>query len=1287
MVLATFSTNFVEESLPLGKVERYQKYLDENDLNSDEGLEEIYNCSFPWFGSHCEYSFGVDYKTFSNALHNTFAIKTEFSENIHVYEILRVTNGGTCYESLECDRIGNVCLDWREICDGKCDCFNECQDEMNCWQLEESECQTNDFRCRNGQCVPWEIRLEDGELMGCLDKSELHPAYWSDRPGGIEIDDCQLTPFLHCEDSTCSKFAYQFTCGDGQCLDSFPVLDNDSNTVKCKNGRDVYLLKAILNTSRMALSEECWLSMICALQFEHVYSIECNNVTRPVSACGARRLVFPVVPILSNHVFFIYDTERLNKISPNFICYDRQFCEFSVENEQIIKNLTCITFNQSFNQWSDLSLYVGKLFHAHCWTPHQNCSSSTQFRCSSSRNTSKCISRHRLLDRQQDCSLNEDELYSNSCSENLTSRFSCGSLENDRCISQILVRDGKVDCHLTANDEKYSSAINQPIILSEMCDGNVDHTILIDNVNVTDEEDCENYVCRRPGMKCYMSLLDFKPYPSIHTSNISHVIITATNTNKQNERHRMSEEEEEEDYYHFAWHCNTGVLVQPEGKCFCPSSYYGNRCQFQNQRISLAIFVQKPGLSERQSAFRLILQLIDSTEDDRVVAQEQLLYMKRQISFNCDERFDIQLLYPHRPKLLNHSYFIRISAYEIDILKLNKIQYRTSWYSSIPFPFLPVNKLALYLSIPIVEPQISPCDKTNMCIHGECLYYFNSSKYFCHCDMGWSGSKCDRKYDCQCSSGLISVDGPTNCVCPINKFGLLCYITKSECTMCENGATCIEDSHHSSYSHIEPYCLCREGFEGIYCETRQSYLDVSFNHGHINEILSSADLYEIREELTVAIDSTNRCPSIHEFLNETIVSSPQIIRFKHYHEPCQVNFNLKCFYDETQICICHADYHTAACFNFDHHMLYDCASVNYCQNKGKCFQDDRHCPITSTCVCEECFYGSSCQLTTNGFALSLESIIDYLIRPKLTLEKQIGIVKLAFVLTIVMLIIGILLNLFAISTFIQRTTLEIAVGFYLLASSIISLLTMIVFSLKFYTLLATQMALITNPTTININCKAIEYLLKSLPAMVDWLNACVAIERATMIVIGIKFNKLKSITASKFVIFFVILFKTTFAILDPLNRRLIYNEEEDRTWCVVSYLHWPALNSLNSTLNIIDFIVPFALNLISASIIILLTARKRSVLRIQQTYLQHLYVQLQHDKHLILSPCIIVLLAVPRLIISFFTGCMKSERNPWVYFAGYFISYIPPTIIFIIFVIPSKTYKSQFTSELKRYYA
>ncbi|CAF1063012.1 unnamed protein product, partial [Didymodactylos carnosus] len=180
-------------------------------------------------------------------------------------------------------------------------------------------------------------------------------------------------------------------------------------------------------------------------------------------------------------------------------------------------------------------------------------------------------------------------------------------------------------------------------------------------------------------------------------------------------------------------------------------------------------------------------------------------------------------------------------------------------------------------------------------------------------------------------------------------------------------------------------------------------------------------------------------------------------------------------------------------------------------------------------------------------------------------------------------------------------------------------------------------------------------------------------------------SSILSLLASKVVAVIVIIFTITTAIQDPLNRRLIVDEEDQRTWCVVSYVHLPSVNIFNTGLNITHFILPFAINFISAFIIILTTARKRSIARTQQTYGQHLRNEFQQHKHLIISPCILVLLALPRLIISFFSGCMKSERNPWLYFAGYFVSFISPMTTFLIFVIPSETYKTEFYSALKRY--
>jgi hypothetical protein len=123
----------------------------------------------------------------------------------------------------------------------------------------------------------------------------------------------------------------------------------------------------------------------------------------------------------------------------------------------------------------------------------------------------------------------------------------------------------------------------------------------------------------------------------------------------------------------------------------------------------------------------------------------------------------------------------------------------------------------------------------------------------------------------------------------------------------------------------------------------------------------------------------------------------------------------------------------------------------------------------------------------------------------------------------------------------------------------------------------------------------------------------------------------------------------------------------------------------NKTLNIIHFLAPFSINFISAFIIIVISARKKTTVRNNQSYYAHLTEQFQHHKHLLISSIILVILALPRLVISFFSGCMKSARDPWLFLIAYFISFISIILIFPIFVIPSKMYKTEFILSLTYY--
>jgi hypothetical protein len=153
-------------------------------------------------------------------------------------------------------------------------------------------------------------------------------------------------------------------------------------------------------------------------------------------------------------------------------------------------------------------------------------------------------------------------------------------------------------------------------------------------------------------------------------------------------------------------------------------------------------------------------------------------------------------------------------------------------------------------------------------------------------------------------------------------------------------------------------------------------------------------------------------------------------------------------------------------------------------------------------------------------------------------------------------------------------------------------------------------------------------------------------------------------------------------IHDPFYRRLIDDDEEHRRWCIIQYSSLSKM--IDSIIRIIHFIFPFVLNLICALIIIITVARAHSNVHKKKEYKKHLREQLNEHKHLIISPIILLLLALPRLIISFLSGCIKSLRNPWLFIFGYYISFIPPILSSIIFVLPSKTYRKELKPNLQR---
>ena len=765
--------------------------------------------------------------------------------------------------------------------------------------------------------------------------------------------------------------------------------------------------------------------------------------------------------------------------------------------------------------------------------------------------------------------------------------------------------------------------------------------------------------------------------------------------------------------------------------CLCPPNYYGPYCQYQNQRVTLTLQFQTYSDS-RQTLFTLVIQLIDN-------ATERIIHSSKQITFiyikHCQTKFNFYLIYATRPKQPDRIYSIHIDIYEKE-----NLAYQESLLIPLEFSFLPVHRISYFLTIPRHQQSTYI---TCSCINGQCLKYAENTNAlpFCKCHAGWTGKNCSIRYNCTCASSLscvgIEANGRSICICPLDRWGPRCLLLN---TICQSNTTCLNNGQciltdDEMISEKKFFCICPKGFTGDRCEFEDAKLVITFDRKNVfadsilihfieiqtngpvqngstfqwlpiyqNEVtirwphpfhivfieLSNKIYYLISVEkhynrskiIQKSLSSSDRCGHMNEYVNSTIANFVLIRRIKYYHLPCQQS--ISCFYDQDHFCLCSQQ--LANCFRFNPYLVHNCFKLSTCQNDGQCVQDHVACPQISRCNCRECTYGSLCQFKSSLFDISLDSIIGYHIQPNIRLSNQILIVKIALSLIVIIVSIGIINGLLCFLTFQRRETRQVGCGYYLYGSAVITLLTSILLILKFFLLLYAQMSVITNRLFLNIQCYSIDYLLDVCLNMSRWLNGCIALERAYSAYKGVNFNKNKSIQIAKYTLVILSLFVIVSVIYDPIHRQLVDDDSNDqykRIWCIVSY---PSrLLVFNRYMHMFHFFVPFALNIISSLIIITLATKRRQNFQTDLLFHQVLVEQIQQNRHLLISPAILILLSLPRIIISFLAGCMQSNSSPWIHLIGYLVSYLPSMLIFVIFVLPSKLYIDEFRKSIKKY--
>ena len=345
------------------------------------------------------------------------------------------------------------------------------------------------------------------------------------------------------------------------------------------------------------------------------------------------------------------------------------------------------------------------------------------------------------------------------------------------CLPIHRVNDGIVDC-VGGIDETFLCPVKNPSDKQKQfyCRNN-GSGMCIPRSSVCDQIiDCEN-----ADDEQYCNLLVTKVFRiNQDQSNIKRISHNTMKSKRNVITTQLSTKDIREDYCHrgFSIKVLSGVNRNlTTTTCLCPPSYYGDRCQFQNQRVSFTMRISPSPFSEDR-LFLYVISLIDDSAERVIHSYERLsnLYIDK-----LYPKFNVHLVYSARPKDTSKQYAIHIDIYEHLTLV-----YRGSHLIPLKFPFLPVERVAVELDLPHQYQIIQTCSN-QQCIHGDCIQYLNNPENpnFCRCHIGWTGKYCNISYMCTCSPDSLCLGITSNnqsiCVCPPHKFGPQCFLTKSAC--------------------------------------------------------------------------------------------------------------------------------------------------------------------------------------------------------------------------------------------------------------------------------------------------------------------------------------------------------------------------------------------------------------------------------------------------------------------------------------------------------------------------
>ena len=275
----------------------------------------------------------------------------------------------------------------------------------------------------------------------------------------------------------------------------------------------------------------------------------------------------------------------------------------------------------------------------------------------------------------------------------------------------------------------------------------------------------------------------------------------------------------------------------------------------------------------------------------------------------------------------------------------------------------------------------------------------------------------------------------------------------------------------------------------------------------------------------------------------------------------------------------------------------------------------------------------------------------------------------------VLFIVGFFNNLCSFITFKRPKPRAFAVGSCLLIVTILNQCALLFLLIKFLHIFMGS----SSGWTSDLPCKIISYLLAVFTRSTYWLTSWITVVRLLMII----FPTMKAIREPRVAIWSSVAISLSLLVMhihEILFSRSIRLPESMASQCVIDFGHRSMVTEYNRISSILHHVIPFLIQVISITLLIVLAAHQRAkTVTTNVTFSQILIKQFKTLKELYVTPGIIVLSALPQTVVAFGLTC--KQLNYWqrhILLITYLLSYAPQVLGFVLYVLPSSTYKKEF---------